>query len=96
LDYYDELVSKGVQYGKNCEERYPGGYIYTSYNNGAFDKQIMGRALGLRGAKLRQDIISGNWQEQPYETSSETQPFNRNWFYIKDFVKLVDQMQVSV
>lgn len=96
LERYDELVSKGVQYRKHCEDMYTGRYIYESYKEGTLDKQIMGRDLGLRGPKLRKDITSGEWQGRKYEVSSATEPFNRNWFYIRDFVRLADQLQSSM
>jgi hypothetical protein len=91
LSRYPDLVSKGVQYRKYCENLYQGRFIYENYKNETLDKRIMGRELGLHGDKLANDIKNGGWENQYYETSSATEPFNRNWFYIKDFIKLVDK-----
>jgi hypothetical protein len=93
LDNYDNLVSKGLQFRKNCEELYTGKFIYDGYKNGTLNNNIfvMGRDLGLSGPKLLNDVRSGEWENRKYETSLENKPINRHWFYVKDFIKLVDK-----
>lgn len=51
----------------------------------------MGRSGGLHGPKLAEDIRSGKWKEQIYQTSSESDPPNQNWFTIADFVEKIDR-----
>lgn len=94
LERYDELAAQHAHsYRKNCQDLYKGSDIYRNYKEGMLDKQVMGRKLGLRGAALRDDIDSGNWTRRRYEVSSNPTlaENNRNWFYIRDFVDLVDQ-----
>ncbi|MFO7914631.1 MAG: hypothetical protein R6U43_02950 [Candidatus Krumholzibacteriales bacterium] len=91
ISSYEELVSRSAQYGMNCEEQLKGEYIYQNYKRGTLDKIVMGRNYGFYGNLLSEDISSGTWREQVYETSSAENPPNRNWFYIKEFVERIDQ-----
>lgn len=90
LDSYKELVTARNKWMENCEEKARGNVIYDDYKAGRRDKKIMGRIMGLRGDFLSEDIESGGWEHQEYETSSKEKPFNRNWFYIKAFVDRID------
>lgn len=91
INSYEELVSRSAQYGINCEERLQGQYIYDNYKRGTLAKIVMGRNYGFYGDLLSEDIRSGTWRKQYYETSSAENPPNRNWFYIKEFVDRIDQ-----
>ena len=96
LERYDELAAHHAHsYRKNCQDLYRGSDIYGNYREGMLDKQVMGRKLGLHGPALREDVDSGNWRRRKYEVSSNLTlaENNRNWFYIRDFVDLVDQVR---
>lgn len=54
------------------------------------DAFLVGRRGGLRGAQLAEDIASGSWRSQPYETAPGDTPPNGNWFLLQDFAKAVD------
>ena len=90
LESYDELVSTRNNYGKNCEEKLRGDEIYKRYKNSTLNRVIMGRYRGITGEYLNEDVKSGNWRKQLYETSSVSSLPNKNWFSIKDFVELID------
>ncbi len=95
LKRYDDLVSEGVQYGKNCEQKITGKEIKTQFERGGFRMKIMGRDRGLSGQKLENDIISGRWEKQLYESSSSEVLHNRNWFPIGEFIDRIDQVSES-
>ena len=51
---------------------------------------FIGRGGGLHGPALAEDIASGGWRRQKYETNREaTEPPNRNWFRLSEWVRLV-------
>ena len=92
LDKYDELVSLGLTFSMNCEERVLGEKIYDRFKRGDVFMVSMGREGGLRGNKLKEDIDSGSWCKYRYETSSKRpKDINRNWFLVEDFIKLLEQ-----
>ena len=91
LEKYDELVSCGIAFGRNCDEKIRGIDIYNGFNEERLQKVSMGRDGGINGKRLEKDILSGNWRKHLYETSSrEPTDINSNWFFIRDFVKLVE------
>jgi hypothetical protein len=92
LDSYDELVAERRQYGKNSEKKMLGEDIYDNFKSRQLDMVIMGRYMGLKGDYLLNDIQSGQWKKQEYETSSARTPFNDNWFHIEDFIELIDRI----
>ena len=92
LNYYDELVSESTGYSKNCEIKMSGVDILKGYRAGTLDKKTMGRSMGLKGKYLLEDINSGRWRKQEYETSSKEKLPTDNWFYIKEFIELVDEI----
>jgi hypothetical protein len=48
------------------------------------------RTGGLNGSTFAEDIVSGNWRQQHYETNHETDtPPNRNWFWLSELVERV-------
>jgi hypothetical protein len=53
----------------------------------AFD--YMGRAGGLDGPTLAEDIATGRWRTQKYEVRAGDAP-NPNWFAISDFLERID------
>jgi len=57
--------------------------------------KIMGRQGGLDGKAIREDIESGGWKKQTYETSHEEEPFNRNWFYVEEFIEKIDNHEMN-
>jgi len=92
LDRYDEMVSSGIPFGENCEEIISGKQIYERFKQGTLDKVSMGRDGGINGDRLKEDLATSNWYTYSFETSSKkSSDINRNWFEIKDFVKLVDK-----
>jgi hypothetical protein len=94
LANYDELVSRKLDFRKNCGALMKGQQIYNDYENGTLKQTIMGRNGGIGGDVIN-DIIENRWPHHQYETSSEANPFNRNWFPIKKFVELVDTLAGS-
>ncbi|MFC1956406.1 hypothetical protein ACFLWZ_07845 [Chloroflexota bacterium] len=92
LDSYDELVAERRQYGKHSEKKMLGEDIYDKFKLRQLDMVIMGRYMGLKGDYLLNDIQSGLWKKQEYETSSAGMPFNDSWFHIEDFVELVNRI----
>lgn len=91
LDNYQNLVSTEVTFGKNNEGYMAGLSIYIRFKDGSLNKTWMGRAGGLHGPKLQQDLKVGNWKTQKYETR-ETPPTGSgiNWFRVNDFIALID------
>lgn len=86
LDNYGDLVSQQHTGGKNNQLKMTGLSIYEQFKDGTLSMRVMGRQSGLDGSSIQQDIESGAWRTQLYETSSESDPPNRNWFYIDDFI----------
>jgi hypothetical protein len=92
LDIYDDLVSStSISFGRNSEEKLSGQQIYERFKQGTLDKVSIGRSGGKYGGKLKEDITTGKWHTFVYETSSKKPvDLNRNWFWIEDFVNLID------
>jgi hypothetical protein len=60
--------------------------------HGRGEKFCVGRTGGLRGPKIMEDIASGNWRNHRYETNrGAVAPPNRNWFWLSDFAKRIDE-----
>lgn len=55
----------------------------------------MGRIGGLQGAKLAEDIASGDWWARIYQVGSEPEPANHNWFKVEEFIQLVEGLGVT-
>lgn len=53
------------------------------------DAFLVGRRGGLRGARLAEDVASGFWRTQSYETAPGDTPPNGNWFLLQDFARAV-------
>lgn len=51
--------------------------------------KMMGRAGGLSGAALTEDLASGRWRDWDYEISDDTQEL-RNWFPTEAFIQRVE------
>lgn len=89
LDNYDDLVSS-TQSSYSQKTHMTGLNIYRQYKNESLEIIIMGRNGGLTGKSLKDDLMTNSWSNQPYEVSSEETPRNRNWFYVEDFISLID------
>ena len=50
---------------------------------------FVGRAGGLRGSPFQEDVRTGKWRAQRYETSFGDTPPNRNWFSLRAFAEAV-------
>lgn len=93
LDKYDDLVShRSADGGKNNERKMTGLSIYEGFKAETLTMNIMGRQSGLNGKPIGEDLETGNWQKQIYETSSATELPNPNWFYIEDFIARIDKL----
>ncbi|WP_340540751.1 hypothetical protein [Nocardioides sp. GXZ039] len=84
LDRYDDLVTRTVA---NDDARMTGEDIVVRFRNGTMPYAAMGRSLGLSGAPLRADVETGVWRRTAYQVAV-TDPGNRNWFPVEDFVAL--------
>jgi len=88
LKSWENLSSQPLAYGANAEAKRRGGEIVRHFQTDA-SLNTMGRSGGLTGPLLAADVRSGSWRSQDYEVSSAPEPVNSNWFYVKDFVRLV-------
>lgn len=79
-----------ISYGKNNKSGYMTGLqLQKQFFNGK--EFIVGRTGGLRGPILKNDIESGGWKNQKYETDTMTKTIpNNNWFQLSDFIKLIE------
>lgn len=82
------LMSKSAPYGTNKDGHLSGqdivdGNVLDRVTGQPFVS--MGRAGGLHGAALTDDIQSGAWASRRYEVALG-QPPNSNWFLIADFL----------
>lgn len=87
LQRYDDLVSKnrGLDFGKNADAHCTGKEVVTRFGEGTLEFEYMGRAQGLGGRPLSEDIASGSWRERMYEVRRE--PIDApNWFPIAEFL----------
>lgn len=87
LAQYDTLVSVGPQFGQYKDDSITGFEIIDAWPDHGFVS--MGRAGGLDGDKLAEDIASGNWRTHPYEVSKQDQSSRTNWFTIEAFRELL-------
>jgi hypothetical protein len=61
-----------------------GASLLAAFEDGA--RFFVGRDGGLDGARFADDVATGRWQRQSYQTDREAQkPSNRNWFSLEDF-----------
>jgi hypothetical protein len=87
LDSYCALVSHWVV---NYEEKIRGQVIYNKFKSGTLNVKIMGREKGVNGELLKQDIETGKWITQEYETGFKGDSPSENWFPVEEFVKRID------
>lgn len=91
IEDYDKLTASEVTFGKNNEGYLNGATIYAQFKKNELEVSWMGRAGGFHGHKLQEDISSGKWRTQNYETRATHPPGSgKNWFLIQDFIKLVE------
>lgn len=56
------------------------------------ERFLVGRGGGTNGSRLESDVQSGTWRSQRYETDrTSSLPPNRNWFWLREFGRLVSQ-----
>lgn len=80
----------GVAFGRNnASGRMTGQELVAAFHAGR--RFFVGRGGGLRGAVLREDVASGRWRTQRYQTNNvvDAAP-NANWFALAAFVSAVD------
>lgn len=81
-----------MNWGKNNKGGYKKGkIILEEFEKG--HRYLVGRKGGIQELLLSNDIKSGKWKEHKYETSTESQPPNNNWFSIEEFVMLLKKSQ---
>jgi len=92
LERYDQLAApSGLTFGANAEAKLTGAEICRRHRDGTLGLGWMGRAGGLHGAKLAQDLSTSRWNRQRYECSSEATG-KPNWFTVAEFVAKVDAL----
>jgi hypothetical protein len=80
------------EWGKNNDGGYmTGDELLAAYNRG--EQIFVGRGGGIYGPRLAQDVRTGSWREQKYETSRTASLPKPNWFELADFVKLISGMK---
>jgi hypothetical protein len=57
---------------------------------------FVGRNGGINGKRFREDIKTGRWKTQPYETASVSPPASRNWFPLTEFLAAISHEQAIV
>jgi len=85
--------SPGWESGKHNSGGYlTGSELIAAHKRG--EEFYVGRGGGLDGAALAEDVASGNWRRQKYETNREaTGPPNRNWFRLVDFADQISAQE---
>ncbi len=89
LKSWAELASVPLAYGQNAEATHTGAEILSLFSTDP-SIVIMGRAGGLHGPLLTQDVAADTWRQQTYEVSSASDPPNSNWFRVEDFMSIVE------
>jgi hypothetical protein len=70
----------------NSHGHLSGSELLAAFERG--ERFLVGRRGGLNGAVLAEDMASGDWRTQPYETNRDAQqPPNRNWFTLEEFAR---------
>ena len=87
LNRYGELRSKSTRYN---DDELPGHQIVDSWGSGDRTFTWMGRAGGLNGQRLQDDIKSDAWRDREYQVRRSPLPSGRNWFAIESFCKAID------
>ena len=83
----DEIYTKDMG-GKNNERKLSGEALIAAHTAG--ERFQVGRGGGLKGRQFMQDLETGNWRKQTYETSSVSlDALNTNWFSLEDFVAAI-------
>jgi hypothetical protein len=66
-----------------------GDELLAAYRRG--ERFFVGRSGGIDGSRLIEDVSTGKWKVQRYETSSTDSLPNRNWFELAAFARLVSR-----
>jgi hypothetical protein len=92
LESYDELAAAGSMsnFGANNQGYMTGAEIARLRAAGA-GPAVMGRNRGLDGPVVAEDLATGRWRTQRYETRAEGPPQNRNWFSVEEFCARADR-----
>jgi len=97
-------LNTGVFLGKHNQKKRSGADIYeevSKHPQGELATGFIGRQGGLKkGSALDQDIESGNWRTQSYETNCREKDMNvlknnPNWFMIAEFKARVDAKEAD-
>jgi hypothetical protein len=73
-----------IQFGTNNDNMLTGGEIVEGFGSDGF-YPMMGRAGGLNGSPLKEDLEKGTWKTHQYEVKSSTDQIP-NWFLVSDFI----------
>lgn len=96
LQRADDIYESGAwdTFGKNNSDGYmTGAALLEAHSRG--ENFLVGRQYGLDGATFTNDIASGNWKNQLYETNRSAEDIpNRNWFGLSDFAEKVRSSQL--
>jgi hypothetical protein len=82
-----EPEQAGARGRNNLGGKRTGEELLTAYRQG--ERFCVGRRGGLEGPQVQEDLSSGAWRTQQYETSPVSTPPNRNWFHLEDFAHTV-------
>lgn len=86
----DDIYESGsyLTYGKNNVSGYmKGNELATAHANG--EEFMVGRKGGLTGKAIIEDVSSGAWKTQKYETNREATEIKQNWFWLSEFMLLI-------
>jgi hypothetical protein len=86
LDRYDELKSRGPEFGQFRDATMTGADIVAAHEAGALAYTYMGRNRGIDGPDLAGDLADGSWRTRHYEVRLEALT-SRNWFPISVFIE---------
>lgn len=78
-------------WGKNNQSGHmTGEALFDAFQRG--ERFLVGRGGGLDGPKLTEDLRTGGWRAQHYETDRVSPaPVNRNWFRLEEFAARVSK-----
>jgi len=92
LEEYDQLVANNKGW-ENCEKILLGDKIYIGFKEGTINKLWVGRNGGINGKYFKNDMDNGNWKTVPYQTNSNEQEGNPNWFSVEEFIQRIDAIK---
>lgn len=89
-DVYEPSVARGwgASGRNNLSGKRSGAELMAAYDRG--EELFVGRGGGLTGDRLGDDVATGGWRSQLYETNGEVEaPPGPNWFRLSELAALV-------